>query len=308
MFWILLAVLLFPASAFAFGPVAHLDMGMDLIASAALFGAGVRRLIGRHPDAFLRGILDPDRSLAKNLAPYRRHSHNWVHAFRQYETARIEAERAVFLGYICHLAADTVAHNLYVPERMVASAGHLTAGHLYWESRLDARLREQAGAAVERLRQREPREHRRLLHRTVRNILPGRHFQVRLTGLVMRAQGQEGFGRMTMWLDRRSRISLDDDRVRRIWSLALSAQRQVLRHLREAPVLAIDPRGLEALAAARALRRIREVENGQKEGAGTPIGTLREAESRLLQALGDERGMDAPRLPVNAPRHAAWTP
>lgn len=304
--WILLALLLFPVPALAFGPVAHLDMGLDLVASAAIFGAGVRRLIRRYPDEFLRGMLDPDRSLAKNLAPYRLHSHNWIHAFRQYERARIEAERAVFLGYLCHLAADTVAHNLYVPGRMAASAGHPAAGHLYWESRLDARLRDDAGEAVERLRQVEPREHRRLLRRTVRNSLPGRHVQVHLTGLVMRAQGLEGFGRWSTWLDRRSRIPLDDDEVRRVRELALVAQRQVLWHLREAPILAIDPRGLEALSAARAVRRTRKADGPGT--AGSPEGVLIEAESRLRQALDTLPGLAGSRSSSNRPFAAAWAP
>lgn len=306
MFWILFALLLFPASAFAFGPVAHLDMGLDLVASAALFGAGVRRLIRRYPDAFLRGMLDPDRSLAKNLAPYRRHSHNWVHAFRQFEATRIEAERAVFLGYLCHLAADTVAHNLYVPERVIASAGHPTAGHLYWESRLDARLRDRAGEAVDRLRQAEPLEHRRLLRRTVRNSLPGRHFQVHLTGLVMRAQGHEGFGRWSMWLDRRSRLPLEDAQVLRVRDLALAAQRQVLWHLREAPIVAIDPRGIEALAAARALRRPQQ---GDRPGAGgLHQRVLIEAESRLRHALEALPGVSSAQSSSNRPPMAAWAP
>lgn len=304
--FILFALLLFPAQALAFGPVAHLDMGLDLVASAALFGAGVRRLMRRHADDFLRGLLDPDRSLAKNLAPYRRHSHNWTHAFRQYETARLEAERAVFLGYLCHLAADTVAHNLYVPRRMVASAGHPAAGHLYWESRLDARLREQAQGAVERLRQAEPREHRRLLRRTVRNSLPGRHFQVHLTGIVMRVQGHDGFGRWTMWVDRRSPIPLDDEEVQQVRDLALAAQRQVLWHLREAPVLSLDPRGLEALSVARTLRRQRPGDENRTSRDASM--RLAEIQSQVDEALGRLPGLPSSAVPSVWSSRIAWAP
>lgn len=282
---ILIALILFPLPALAFGPVSHLDMGLNLVASAALFGSGVRKLLRRHSDAFLRGTLDPDRSLAKNLLPYRRHSHNWIHAFRQYEAARIEAERAAFLGYLCHLAADTVAHNVFVPRRIVASARHPVAGHLYWESRLDARLRGEAGEAVDRLRMEEPREHRRLLHRTIRNSLPGRRLQVHLTGIAMRFQGGDGFGRVSTMIDQRSRLSLEPAEVQEVRELALAAQRQVLWSLREAPITMLDPRGIAALAAARAIKRF-PGRSRDEEGLGDLQAVLRESESRVRLALG----------------------
>jgi len=252
---VVLSILLLPVPALAFGPIAHLDMGLDLLGSAGLFAAGVARLVRRHPAAFLRGTLDPDRSLAKNLAPYPRHSHNWDHAFAQFRTARDGEEQAAFLGYLSHLAADAVAHNAFVPSRLVAAWRHPAAGHLYWEVRYDAHVRRRTGPALLWMANPGDPDHRRFLDRTVRPSLPGRGIQVRLTEWVLRIQRGWAYGDASDRLDRGSRLDLDEAEVLRVRSLALAAQRDLLANLDAAAVLCIDPTGLDALRLARQVRR-----------------------------------------------------
>ena len=48
--------------------------------------------------------------------------------------------RAFGLGYLCHLAADTVAHNYFVPRQLVLTASTAAVGHAYWESRVETHL------------------------------------------------------------------------------------------------------------------------------------------------------------------------
>jgi hypothetical protein len=249
------AIVLLPLPVLAFGPIVHLDLGLDLLGSAGLMAAGVSRLLRRHPESFLRGTLDPDRSLAKNLASYCNHSHNWTHAFRQVRQARDEVERAAFLGYLCHLAADTVAHNGFVPSRIVEAWRNPVAGHLYWEMRADARVRRRSGASLMWLVRPEDPAHREFLRRTVRPSLPGRRLQVRLTGLALKIQRGNAYGSATDLLDRRSSLLLDGDEINRAWTLALAAQKQVLEELDDAGISAIDPRGIAALKHAREVRR-----------------------------------------------------
>jgi hypothetical protein len=283
---IVAAVLLVPMPAWAFGPIAHLDMGLELLGAAGLFGSGVARLIRRFPESFLRGTLDPDRSLAKNLAPYRRHSHNWEHALEQFRHARDESERAAFLGYLCHLAADSVAHNAFVPSRLVEAFGAPTAGHLYWETRLDARLRRRLGAGLMWLADPDNPDHKAFLKRTVKPSMPGRRLQVHLTGLVLKAQRHDAFGKVSDLVDRRSRLILTDDEVLRTRALALAAQREVLMALGDAGALEIDPRGIEAIRHARDLRR-------DLRGL-MALGARDEVTRRIERAHHHYRGLVAP--------------
>jgi hypothetical protein len=280
---IVVAIVLAPIPALAFGPIAHLDMGLELLGSASLFAAGVTRLIRRYPDAFLRGTLDPDRSLAKNLASYERHSHNWQHAFQQYQAARTEEERAAFLGYLCHLAADAVAHNSFVPLRMVQSWRNPTAGHLYWEMRLDAQVRRMTGASLLWLADPTQPAHRDFLRRTVRPSLPGKGWQVHVTGLVLRVQRGRVYGNAADLVDRRSRIPLDAADVQWSRSMAMAAQQEILTALGDSAALGIDPRGIGALRQARTLRR--ELRGLRTDGAHDEIDRRLEAAQRQFQQM-----------------------
>src|SRR6476620_5187980 len=50
--------------------------------------------------------------------------------------------RAFGLGYLAHLAADTVAHNFFVPHQLAITSTTTALGHSYWESRIDTHLGE----------------------------------------------------------------------------------------------------------------------------------------------------------------------
>ena len=50
--------------------------------------------------------------------------------------------RAFGLGYLAHLAADTVAHNYFVPHQLAITSTTTALGHSYWESRFDTHIGE----------------------------------------------------------------------------------------------------------------------------------------------------------------------
>ena len=66
------------------------------------------------------------------------HSHRWATGTRLLERAPDDRLRAFALGYLCHLAADTLAHNVYVPRRLLLTSSTRNVGHAYWEARFDA--------------------------------------------------------------------------------------------------------------------------------------------------------------------------
>ena len=48
--------------------------------------------------------------------------------------------RAFGLGYLSHLAADTIAHNYFVPRQLMLTSSTAAVGRSYWETRVEAHL------------------------------------------------------------------------------------------------------------------------------------------------------------------------
>ncbi len=121
-----------PTWAFAWGPITHMYLGSEalLLAGAAL-PAAVSALIKRYKQDFLYGNIMADSIMAKKYLPLEHHPHNWDVALELYESAGTDQERSFALGYLCHLAADTVAHGPYT-----SKYGHLA--HTFIEFRADS--------------------------------------------------------------------------------------------------------------------------------------------------------------------------
>lgn len=251
---VLVLLVLLPLPALAFGPITHVEMGLDVLARAADLGA-MGALAAAHPRCFLQGTLGPDRELAKNLASYERHSHNWSRFFDRFTEASQDRHRAFFLGCLCHLAADVVAHHYFVPLKMVESHRSRFAAHLYWEMRLDARAGHRGRARAMRLLDVDGRDQRRFLRTVVPGNLLGPRFNVRMTDLAMRVQRASAFQEFSDYVDRESRLSLADRDVAEVHDLAVEAQPQVLRRMERAPVATTDARGLGTLSMAAQIRR-----------------------------------------------------
>jgi hypothetical protein len=87
-----------------------------------------------------------DISFAKKYVPAGRHCHYWHVGEEILEEARNDRLRAVAYGYLSHLAADTIAHNYFVPRQLLLTSSTKALGHGYWEHRLDTQLGEPFGS------------------------------------------------------------------------------------------------------------------------------------------------------------------
>ncbi len=138
----LLLLLLTPERLFAYGPATHIFLAEHLLSSLHLLPAALTDLLRRYPLSFLYGNVAADISFAKKYVPAGRHSHYWHVGEEILAGARNDRLRAASFGYLCHLAADTVAHNHYVPRQLMLTSSSKALGHSYWEHRLDVELGE----------------------------------------------------------------------------------------------------------------------------------------------------------------------
>lgn len=136
------AVFLLPDPAWAWGPATHIYLGSALLDSLHLVPEAVRALVSVYPKDFLYGNLAADISLAKKYVPEGRHCHHWHIGEEIHTTAPNDRLKAMSLGYLCHLAADTIAHNFFVPRQLVLTSSTTGLGHSYWEARMDTHLDE----------------------------------------------------------------------------------------------------------------------------------------------------------------------
>lgn len=141
----LVLLMLVPAPALAFGPATHVFLGSRLLDMLHLLPESLGMLLRAHPQSFLYGSMAADISFAKKYVPAGRHCHFWHVGEEILAEARNDRLRAVGYGYLSHLAADTIAHNFFVPRQLLLTSSTKALGHGYWEHRLDMQLGEPYG-------------------------------------------------------------------------------------------------------------------------------------------------------------------
>jgi len=114
---LVISFLLVPAAAFAWGPLTHIYLGNELFSLSPLLPAGLLEVIRRYRKDFLYGNLMADIIIGKKFLPDNKSSHSWEVAFPLLKAARTDQQKAFVYGYMAHLAADTVAHNVYTVDR-----------------------------------------------------------------------------------------------------------------------------------------------------------------------------------------------
>ncbi len=144
--WSLAWCVIAPSELFGWGPGTHIAIGEAVLSTLHLLPPALQALLRRHRTAFLYGSVAADISFAKKYAAVGRHSHHWHIGEEIRDSADSERLAAVALGYLSHLAADTVAHNLYVPRQLLVTRTTHAVGHTYWEHRMDVHLGKRFGS------------------------------------------------------------------------------------------------------------------------------------------------------------------
>ena len=97
-------ILLHPATALAWGPVTHVALGIQTLATVSTPDGLLQAALANLPEVFLYGSLAPDIVQGRRLqSRLRRHSHNWATGVGLLNSARDEPERAFALGYMAQI-------------------------------------------------------------------------------------------------------------------------------------------------------------------------------------------------------------
>lgn len=112
----------------------------------------VADLIETQRHAFQYGHIAADIINLKSVGGHYNHCHRWTIVEEMRARADSDAERAFILGYLSHLAADTIAHNHFVPYHLARFARTQGLGHLYWELSADRYVPEERWDVVTKLK------------------------------------------------------------------------------------------------------------------------------------------------------------
>ena len=252
----ILLLLLHPDPAAAWGPGTHVALGEGLLGALYLLPPALRVLLERFPVHFLYGSIAADLSFAKKYAPVGRHCHHWHVGEEILASAPNDPMRAVAYGYLAHLAADTVAHNIYVPRQLLLTQTSKGLGHAYWEHRMDVHVGEEylgkaRAVVLEHDHSAADAMFDDVLSRTLFKFQTNR----RIFRGMIRFQGNDRWKRVFDTVLRNSRFDLPNDLV--AWYVALSFDSIVdylVQGSRSLPA-GQDPIGEVNLRLAKTLRR-----------------------------------------------------
>lgn len=247
--FILLSLVL-PEAALAWGPGAHMVTGNWVLQNLASLPPDIAEALMRYPGQYLHGSLSADIFIGKGSKAKKGHSHNWESGLSLLAKADNLRRRAYALGYLSHLAADTVAHNVYVPGTFGSAPGSGRLAHVYIEWHADASLKW------------DSRDARGVFHeagsiaseRILRDTISQKAWKFWLKKHIYeRSISLGGSWGMRRYLSMMDRLFPGGDRLRLLdYMLTLSTRGIVslLRNRENSPILSLDPIGTDALLLA----------------------------------------------------------
>ncbi len=259
-FTCLLCMLAWPGEAHAWGPGVHLQLALDCLDKIALAAPALAHIIKRYPHEFIYGSVSPDIFLSKMRAGYLFHCHNWRMGRLLLSEAATDRLRASVYGYLVHLAADVVAHNYYVPYKIIRSHNaRVVAPHTYWEMRFDLTVPHEVWRAVPEIVHGDYQEFDALLERVLKKTLFSFRTSKRIFTSILVVHKIQQLQNSLRRFARQSKLILAEPRVAHFRKLLHDSVDDFLQHPETALCLGGDPTGYARESEAfRLLKRIRQ--------------------------------------------------
>ncbi len=249
--------------AFAWGAGIHIAQGEYVLNNLVFVLPGIGEILRAYSIDFLYGCISADIFIGKGSRKRDGHCHNWSVGLQMLTEAKMPFERSFTYGYLCHLAADTVAHNFYVPNQLYRTSSTRKFGHVYWECRSDVYTeRKHWKLAKGVIAGHDPRDDE-MIARTVRNrVLSFKTKKQIYTGAIHLydlAQWQQAVALFS----RKSRWSLTKEYVEFFKKLSFTLTIDFLRDPENGRCLNYDPVGSDSIREAKRRRRMVRKLNGE---------------------------------------------
>ncbi len=234
---------LLPADAFAWGPGAHMTYALHALGHLSLLAPPIGALLKKYSREFLYGTIAADIILGKKYAGDLYHCHHWDVALPLLQKAKKEREQAFVYGYLAHLSVDTVAHNYYVPFKIIRSYQTLTLRHTYWEMRFDEKMDPKVWATLEEVADGDYQDLDQFLEQSLKRSIFSFKTNKKIFNSLLILQRMKKWQSAAAVMAQRSSYELADEDVKTYQKLCCEVLVEFLHDPTQARVLQADPAG-----------------------------------------------------------------
>jgi hypothetical protein len=283
---VLLLVILMPHEALAWGPGIHLQLGSAVLNNLQLLNPALAAVIAEFPNDFLYGCIAADITVGKKFTHYLLHCHRWRVGMKVLANADTPAHRACAYGYLSHLAADSIAHNYFVPYKIMLSFSTLTMKHAYWEMRFESYVDKDIWETGKQVSRENYHANDALLRRVLSDTIFSFGTNKRIFNSILLVSRLEKWQQMLKTFHDSSRYILEENDRDEYMSLALEAVFDALNGMEESRYFQADPTGERALLSAEMVRKnLRLLYRSGKIDKAQAMGQLLELKGNLRNAI-----------------------
>ena len=244
-----------PTTAWAWGPITHVDYAYQALSNLAAYGPAVKALLSEFPYDFLYGSLAADITLGKDYVEYVHNCHNWRVGFLVLSEARDDRQRAAAYGYLSHLAVDIISHNFFVPYKTIRSYSTRTLGHVYWEMRFDSKRPKEMWDLAHKIGEMNFDHNDALFERVLRRTIFSFKTNRRIFRSVLTLHRLKRWRAVMGKVHDVSRFKLHDHDIEEYRRLAIDSVVKFLKDPEKAPCTRVDPTGEAKLLYANETRQ-----------------------------------------------------
>ena len=245
-----------PNNALAWGAGVHLGLGLQLLANPGVLPLALQSLLATESMAFLYGCIAADIILGKKYTHHLEHCHNWRIGLKILEQAKQQgpAAEACAYGYLAHLAADTIAHNYFVPYKLAMTYNSVVLNHAYWEIRADIGVRKETWETAQKLAKRDNRQLDLMLSQILSDTIFSFGTNKQIFNSMMLVTRLRRWHKLIKSMAKRSKWEFDQEEHREYMAMGLEAITGILSD-ENSPYWNADPTGDRALTAANLIRK-----------------------------------------------------
>jgi hypothetical protein len=253
---VLSLIILLPEPVFAWGAGVHLSTGLRILAAPELLPQALQTLLTGYPLDYLYGTIAADITLGKKHTHHLEHCHNWRIGRKILERGKKhgpEAEACAY-GYLSHLAADTIAHNYFVPYKLAMTYNTTLHNHAYWEIRADIGIKKETWTIAQDLARRDNSKLDKVLRGSISDTIFSFGTNKQIFNSMMLISRLQRWQKMIETIATHSRWPFNQKEHNEYMALALEATLGILGD-EQSPYWNADPTGDRALTAAGLIRK-----------------------------------------------------
>jgi hypothetical protein len=172
-------------------------------------------------------------------------------------------EKAFTYGYLSHLAADTVAHNYYIPNMLYTTSTTKRFGHLYWEFRSDSYTEKRHWKIAKEIITHRNRKNDLFMAQTVPSRIFSFTTRKRIYSSTIHLYDLEQWRRTVDLVNDNSRWEIPRGYIESLKKLSFCLTIDFLTNPAQATCLHYDPVGSDNIRAAKKMRRLVKRLNGR---------------------------------------------